>query len=324
MSEMISFDSLLNSVGEAEGRVAVHAVPPQESIEFVRRTFEANATLADRHRTLCEQVAAAKDDRSRSWLMQLRSAFERRIATVAIGATHQAFTKSREDGWIAWLTALADLASRFPFSCCLRLFEEEFPFDVSRVAKVAELQEMIQLMRQSRWDEAYDTLEFLTTQEFLPARSRVRFVCMAGEIQYFWFSDAAAALPRLEEAEKLVPNDGVVLAALGDYWRGQKEYQKAKAYYDRAIQAEPRTGNGYAGMGECFEEENRLDLAEEQYRKAISLAGGDSRGYDRMMQFLGRPEILAKREAEFSEMLSTRLAVEPEGAYDAYLEAGQY
>jgi flagellar biosynthesis component FlhA/tetratricopeptide (TPR) repeat protein len=324
MSEMISFDSLLNGIGEAVGGVAVGAVPPQESIDSIRRTFEANATLADQHRTLCEQVAAAGDDESRTYLMQLRSAFERQLSAAAIEATHQAFTKSSEDGWIAWLTAFADLASQFPLSCSLRLLAENFPFEVRRRAKVAELQQAIEFMRQSRWDEAYGTIEFLATQDCLPMRTRAKFVTMAGQIQFWWFCDAAAALAWLEKSEKLEPVDGVVLAALGDYWCRQKEYQKAQTYYDRAIQANPRISHGYTGIGDRFAEENKLDLAEEQYRKAISLAGGDSRGYDRMLQLLGRPEILTKREAEFSEVLSTKLAVEPEGAYDSYLDAGQY
>lgn len=324
MSEMISFDGLLNSISEDPGGVAVGAVPPQESIDFIRRTFEANATLADRHRSLCEQVAAARDDETRSYLMQLRSAFERRLFATAIEATHQAFKKSPEDGWIAWLTALADLVSQFPISCSLQFLAEDFPLEVRRRAKVAELKQAIELMRQSRWGEAYDTIEFLATQECLPLRSRARFLIWAAQIQLGWFLDVAAALTWLEESERLEPNDGMLLGAFGDYWYGQKEYPKAKAYYDRAIQTEPRIAPGYLGIGQCFEDENKLDLAEEQYRKAISLASGDYRGYDRMLRLLGSPEIFAKKEVEFSEVLSTWLAVNPEGAYDAYLAAGQY
>ena len=319
----MNLDELLTGLRAKSDIVWPDASIADAALHAIRTEFDASSDLFDRHRAISAQIGGTASGGLRRMLMQLRDEFETQIRDTAVGEILQAFALSLEDGWRAWLTKLAAAVSVFHHRHSLRLCEHPFPFDGSRKQRVVELRQAVECMLQSRWDEAYEQIAFLSKQESLPDLVRARLVIIAGQIETSWFEKPKQAGRSYAEAERLAPDDGLVLATLGDYWLG-KDIERAAAYYRRAMETAPKSANGYTGMGDRFEKDGRLAEAETWYRKAISLAGGDSLGYNQLLRLLGRPENLKSREEEFLTLVETTLAVDPEGDYGTCLDTGQY
>jgi len=69
--------------------------------------------------------------------------------------------------------------------------------------------------------------------------------------------------------------------AIFPYWLGRlsydgHEYEKAIAYFKRAIELDPRMARAYDNLGLCYYYENQNDLAVSQYEKAIELERGSA------------------------------------------------
>ena len=329
MRERMNVNDLLDHIRTTEDFSRLDVSAADSAWIAIRREFETTADPFDRHRSISAQIGATDSMELRRLLKRLRAEFEKRMLSAAISGVQQAFEDSPEYGWRAWLTELAAALAAFHHRHSLRLCEHDFAFDASRREIVGNIRRAVQRMLQSRWDETYEELDFLTEQELLPGRSRAQLIAIVGQIELWWFENRTRAHARLQVAEKMAPEDGLVLATVGDCLQAERKLEKAANYYQRAIERSPRIASGYTGMGDRFkndeslEEAVRLDLAEEWYRKAISSAGGDSSGHGRLLELLGRPGKLEKHEQEFLALAQTRLNVDAEMEYSTHLEVGQ-
>jgi type III secretory pathway component EscV/tetratricopeptide (TPR) repeat protein len=324
MPEYMMVDRLLNGVRDTESFARLDSSITAGALRAIRAQFEANSNPFDRYRAISAQIVATDNVEWQRLLTQLRDEFETKALATKIGEIEQMFARSHDEGWNSWLRGLGEALSRFRHSFAMGLCRHGFPFDASREQTMKELGRAVECARQSRWEEAYEELVYLSTQEALPAPTRARLIAVRGQIELFRFGNPAKARPLFEEAAAIAPEDGWILASLGDYWQGEQNAAKAVALYQRAMEVAPDDPTGYVGMGDGCEKQGHVDEAEAWYRKAIALAGGDSLGYVRLLSVVGRPTNLTAHEDEFLTLLKKAIAVDPEGEYDVYLSAGGY
>jgi predicted Zn-dependent protease len=137
------------------------------------------------------------------------------------------------------------------------------------------------------------------------------------------FSEKKRASVLAVKAHRMSPDDGWILATVGDCYLEQDEPKKAVACYERSIAVAPTEANGYTGMGDRHEYAKQFDQAEHWYREAMARAGGDSGGYERMIRMLAHHSDVMNNGAQIQELLERRNAVDPEGEYDIFLVTAQ-
>src|SRR5262249_54685916 len=116
-----------------------------------------------------DQVGAAESAALRRPLIELRSRFQDVAITAEIERIAKVFSQSPDAGWRAWLSFVAEALSLFCLRFGTRLCEHPFPFPQSKQQEVESLKRLAKNMLQSRWPETYDTLAFLSEQDFIPA-----------------------------------------------------------------------------------------------------------------------------------------------------------
>ncbi len=85
--------------------------------------------------------------------------------------------------------------------------------------------------------------------------------------------DFAAAVESLEQANRLEPNRGLTLIALGLGYNSRKMYAEARSYLQRGIELEPESIDGIAALAESEEGLGELDAAEAHARQVLAKAG---------------------------------------------------
>src|SRR5205814_3871037 len=165
-----------------------------------------------------DQIGLAKTPELRKQLIKVRAWFQTQIAAAAVREIETAYRESADKGWQIWLGWLAEAVTRFRFIFADGLFQISVPFAEASRETVAELRTSVRLMSHTRWPEAYDKLSYLGDQQWLPPKVRGRIQSMLGQIQLFHFSEPRAARQFLDTAEKLAPEDGKILSAVGQYW----------------------------------------------------------------------------------------------------------
>ena len=144
----------------------------------------------------------------------------------------------------------------------------------------------ITLVRVAGW-RVTNTSITLVARSGCQAKVRARLLSMLGQIQLIHFGVEPAAKEFLDTAERLAPNDGVVLSAVGQYWvRAGKDEEKATACFKRAIEVAPQIPNAYCDLGEFYEGKGDLEKAKSLYEAAINACPGNSLGYGKLMAFL--------------------------------------
>ena len=85
--------------------------------------------------------------------------------------------------------------------------------------------------------------------------------------------DFAAAVESLEQANRLEPNRGLTLIALGLGYNSRKMYAEARSYLQRGIELEPESIDAIAALAESEEGLGELDAAEAHARQVLAKAG---------------------------------------------------
>jgi tetratricopeptide (TPR) repeat protein len=328
MSQPVDAQELVNACRAAAERAHVDMALAGKALD----TIGAGKTedLYDLWAVIDEQIGKAETSDLREQLVGLRARFIDEAAASEIARLDKEFEQSAEAGWKAWLIAIARAISLFHLGFSLRLCEPGLPFRERERQRLDKLRIAIGRMKQARWPEAYDELDYLAGHKFLPKDIQARLLVALGQIQLFHFEKAGTAKELFDTAEKMSHDDpklaaaqAIVLSAGGDYWaREQKDFEKAKGCYERALAIAPGIPHGYVGLGECCEKENQLEDAEGWYQKAIASAPGDSLGYGKLFDLYGRPEFFSKREATLPSILERNLAVDPDSEYERYVAFG--
>lgn len=80
---------------------------------------------------------------------------------------------------------------------------------------------------------------------------------------------------RLDEAEELLKgslNSGSSCNLLGNIYFYKKDYIKAKEYYERGLELEPRLGDAWSNLGNVYLELKNYNMTEDCYRRSVQTA----------------------------------------------------
>jgi type III secretory pathway component EscV/tetratricopeptide (TPR) repeat protein len=327
MSDSVDIKELVNSTAAAAQRAGLDTGVVGNALESLRAAVTGDPSVFDLWLLVDEQIGKAQSHDLQQ-LIRLRTCFEEEMYAAVGRRMNGAFEQAHDIGWKAWLGMLADAITRFRLTFSDRLFEYSFPFQESDKETLRRLRKAVRYMDQIRWPEAYEQLRYLAGQDFLPALIRARLLCILAQIQLFHFRNGAAAHDFLDTAEYLSPDEPRVLSVWGDYWitendLGEKDIEKARSYYERAIAMGPTTPGGYVGVGEYFENEKEdLEEARRWYQKAIDAAPGDSLGYTKLFRLFGRPEFFKEHAPELVPLMERAIAVSPEDEYQLHVDFG--
>ena len=323
-TEATEIARLLEAAEPAMVRAGVEANNARAILDEIANSLDHKAGWHDVWTAIDNKIGTAQSEFQQS-LIEFRSWFESELTATAFNRIKEAFAKSADDGWREWLKTLAEAVSNFRFVLSARLFEPSFPFRESDHETIKQLRPCISFLGQGRWMEGYKYLDYLGSQEWLPAKVRARLLSMLGQIQLFHFEVEPAAKKFLDAAEKLAPDDGVVLSVMGQYWiKADQDENKAKgiACFKRAIEVAPQIPNAYCYLGEFYEGQEELEEAKSLYEAAIKVCPGNSLGYGKLMGLLGRPENLECHESDLLPLMNTANIVYPEDKYQNYLDYG--
>ncbi len=310
-------------------QAGVEAAAATTIIADMRALADAEPNVFDLLSQIDDQVARASTDQLQQQLREFRKAFAAEVFEFARKPIELSIVASAEDGWQAWLHILAESVTRFRLPFAQRLFELSGPWNQARLAAVNKLRLAVGYMWQARWPEAYEGIEYLSQQEWLPQLIRARLFAILGQIELLHFGDEGAAREALAVAESLAPDDARVLCAVGELWlASKKERSKAEDYFRRAIALEPTLANGYCDLGDFLEGKKDADGkqylpdARALYEQAIEMSPGDSLGYRWLLKFFGRQEFFDAHEAELAGLMNGGVVAAPEDEYQIRIDYG--
>lgn len=270
------------------------------------------------------QIGRAEIAELRESLVGLRTDFQERLAASEIQGVTTALAESPETGWERWITIVARSIASFRTGLATRLCSASFAFAGAKESQAQELRRAVRMIAHSRWAEAYGAVSGLTEMEFLPAITRAHLLTITAQIQLYYYGKPGEGRRMLESAQGLVGDECLVLSATGAYHleQDQRDFAIAETCFRKAIGQSPQRAEGYVGMGDSCDRQDRLEDAEEWYKKAIAAAPGDYGGYSQLMKLYGRPRWFGAREPLIELMIPTIVAVAPESAYQTYLDVG--
>ena len=116
--------------------------------------FNASGDIFQRRLAICAEIGAASESGWRAALVRLRDEYEIRTIDDMVKAIGREFERSPENGWQAWLHAMADAVLAFRPRYTRGLSAPAFPFDQSRLAAVADIRRAVGRMAEGRWRKA--------------------------------------------------------------------------------------------------------------------------------------------------------------------------
>lgn len=297
------------------------------TIEALEREFASAGTdPREQRRALLARVGGADTPELRTALGALVNRFDARQREALHGAIDAACARSPEEGAAAWLGALAERLGAMWLGEAEALCAHPPTGEAAQRVPLERFVRVVARMRQQRWEDIYADLEWLAAQPGVSEAARARLTMMLGQIEHFCYGDRNAAMPLLERAAQLAPQDGMVQAALGDPWLDEADRSKAERCFDHAIEVDPRVPHGYVGRGDSAlrADPPAVDEAERWFQKAVAAAPGEPLGYQRLQALYSRPERIARDEARFNDALERRIALDPGdagSAAEAWLDA---
>jgi tetratricopeptide (TPR) repeat protein len=148
---------------------------------------------------------------------------------------------------------------------------------------------------------ALPALEALT--RFCPAVAEYHYLRGVALMQA---GDVEAAVESLAEANRLEPDKGLTLTALGLALNNRKQYADAKSFLSRALERDPESVDALAALAEAEEGLGELEAADTQARRALARAGRHATAH----LVLGMVSIKKGRYAEARDALLDAAAID--------------
>lgn len=294
-----------------------------EALESVRDALRAGADLFDLWARFDEQIGRADLDRLVPTLVWLRREFEHAAVSRTTAALAEKFSRDPRAGWRAWLRMyLRSFDERgFRRSFAEAIAAGALSWSPSADWPVERIREAAGKVLRSRWAEAYDWFLFLSDQDELPEPHRAAAVCVAAEIQIYHFVRPTCAWRLLERAAQLAPDDPSVIRCRGEYWLLMEDLDRARECFGRLVRERPDLADGFVGLGDCADKAGDRTAAESYYNQAAANAPGMRDGYRQLLNWHGREEWFAHRQA-LVESLFRRLLALSDHEPDTWVELG--
>ena len=314
MTGPIDITGLLTAASESAKLANLNAEQFGKTLNAIRN--RAAGSPYDLWDAFDAEIGKAGPGAAQSILVEARRDFEEQLISQTIEDVTAAFGQSAEQGSREWICALAGSISEMRLTVAMRLVKLDFEFPEGWKKTSEQMKLTVPKISRRLWSEVTGLVSELTEMEFIGNVLRARLMVFLAAIQ-----DANAdGKHLLEAAEKLAPNDCRVLSAVGDSLLKQKDFEKAEAYFERAVQQSPLKASGYTGLGDCYRDQDQPKAAEDWYKKAIANAASDAQGYIQLMQFYGRPEMFATHQGAIADLAERCVAVAPEEGFMTYLD----
>jgi tetratricopeptide (TPR) repeat protein len=126
----------------------------------------------------------------------------------------------------------------------------------------------------------------------------------------------------LQEMAKKYPKEKRAFLDLGLYYKGQKQYKKAIAYYNDALRLDPDYGPALNMLGYIYGDMGQFDKADEYLKKYEQVIPGDANPYDSFAEFYLRTGRFESAINKYKEALEVKPAFDSEWRI-AYIYAMQ-
>jgi tetratricopeptide (TPR) repeat protein len=148
-------------------------------------------------------------------------------------------------------------------------------------------------LRQARY---YDAIRALRRAEALnPSPSVLKVLALS----YSAAHQQRLFLLKMREAQQKQPSDFAPYYYLGRYFETEEsDWGRAAEYFERALARRPDHARGHSYLGHCYEEQQKPEQAEAEYRRAMELADGQHIQDSLPYQGLARLRLAANRAAE--------------------------
>lgn len=245
-----------------------------------------------------EQIGRA-DDRLAPTLVRLRGEFELAALEAAVGRLEQAFARDPREGWRAWLGLYVGTFDERGFrrGFGAELARRALSWSPSEEWPVERIRRVVSYVLRSRWADACDWFLFLANRQELSGRQRATALCVVAEIELYHFVRLSRARELLRQAVELAPDQPGVLRCWGEYWLAREELEQARECFSRLVQMRSDLADGFVGLGDCADKTGDVTAAESYYNQAVVNAPGMRDGYRQLLNWHGKQQWFANREA---------------------------
>lgn len=268
------------------------------------------------------EIGAAETSSVQPSLISLRAWFKEQLFSQQQQRLSELFESDPHNGWREWLRTYAEGVAEWRVTAlCQPLVDLPLPFP-DRFHEPYDFERNTLLIKHERWTQVYRFFRFLAEHDFLHPLTRARLIITSGQVQLYFFRPLENALPLFQEAEKLAPSHGRVLAALGDYYLHLEDFSRARAYLEQAIKATPDEAEGYIYLGDLADKQGDQETARVWYQEAINKVGSETTALTRLILLYGRKELIEKYEPHIVPLAERAVAVDEESGYSVYLDVG--
>lgn len=280
------------------------------ALEAIRDALSARMDIFATSIVFDEQTGRGDIERLVPTLVKLRDQFETKATAEVVGNLNEAFSRSREEGWQAWLSTYS---SSFDDRSWWTKFAAEITANALQWSPLPEwpierIRESVQKAFRGRWADTYDWFLLLADQD-LPAKPRAMFLNIAAQIQLYHFLQPTKAKGLLEKADRIAPGDIAVLRCWGDYWLQMENVDEARKCFEQLVSERPDLAAGFIGLGDCNDKSKDPNAAESYYRQAVANAPGMLDGHQRLLNWHGKNEWFENREILLEPILKRMLAL---------------
>jgi tetratricopeptide (TPR) repeat protein len=311
-------------LAEAYHQVAAKDADMREAtrvLEQIRSSFLTERDALRIWKLLSEEIGSADPASLRPALIKLRTWFEQQLFAQQERRLRELFERNADLGWREWLRTFAEALCYWRLTLAQSLVDLSLPFP-EQFRSPHDFKSATRLILHERWTEVYQFFPYLSGQEFLHSNTRARLLITAAQIHLYYFPQPESALSLLQQADALAPGTGRIIAALGDYYLQQTDFETARSYLDKSLAAAPDEVEGYIYLGDLVDKQGKPEEARTWYQEAINKIGGDSLGYTRLLRLYGRPEFIEKYESHIMPLAQRAAAVDETGEYRVYLDVG--
>lgn len=200
----------------------------------------------------------------------------------------ETFRHNPKKGTAEWLKAYAKALLNWDLDRCRKLVDWGFsiverglPFPLEETELPVLLHQGTQALQSKDYRNALTMLEHLVpiswsgdSQSPLDPISQAQILLLIGRIHLYQNDNPEQAFEKFARADELVPNDGRIQAAFGDYYRAprQNDERQARVHYQKSIRLSREEPDGYLGMGFLADHQKLWDEALNWYRQAVAAA----------------------------------------------------
>ena len=225
------------------------------------------------------------------------------------------FKESSEKGWQEWIVLIAKSITQFKYTFQSKFCEFEFPFPGDKIERVNVLKKAIHYIIQGYWAGAYESVEYLTSFDFIQPGIKTELYVILAEIQQFHFYKPYKAERFFGIAGKISSDHYRVISSRAKFLSEQGNIIESKECYARLISLYPNKAGGYIGMGNIAEGEK--EEAEVWYKNAVKYSPGDTDGYIELAKYYIRTG-----SDGINDLKEQVLLISPELEYDFSIETG--